>query len=136
MKRMTEAADIVKISKADLNWLDATINPDGWARSLVHKGASLVVITDGAHGATGYGRGFSMTRPVAEVAEVADTVGAGDSYSSGLLFMLQKAGVLDIARLAEINEDIVRSAMDHAARTAAITVSREGADPPWAVEMG
>jgi fructokinase len=135
MKRMTEAADIVKISKADLAWLDQAVNPDGWARSLVHRGASLVVVTDGANGATGYGRGFSMTRPVAEVAEVADTVGAGDSYSSGLLVTLQKAGVLDINRLSGIGEDIVRNAMDHAARTAAITVSREGADPPWAREM-
>jgi fructokinase len=135
MKRMTEAADIVKISKADLHWLDQTVSADGWARSLVHKGASLVVVTDGANGATGYGRGFSMARPVAEVAEVADTVGAGDSYSSGLLFTLQKAGVLDINRLAEMSEDIVRSAMDYAAKAAAITVSREGADPPWAREM-
>jgi fructokinase len=135
MKRMTEAADIVKISKADLSWLDQAANPDGWARSLVHRGASLVVVTDGANGATGYGRGFSMTRPVAEVAAVADTVGAGDSYSSGLLFTLQRAGVLDINRLSEIGEDIVRNAMDYAARTAAITVSREGADPPWAREI-
>lgn len=135
MKRMTEAADIVKISKADLNWLDSTVNPDGWARSLVHKGASLVVLTDGANGSSGYGRGFSMTRPVSPVEAVADTVGAGDSYSSGLLYSLQKEGVLDIARLAEINEDILRRAMDYAARTAAITVSREGADPPWQDEM-
>ena len=93
------------------------------------------MITDGANGATGYGRSFSMTRPVAPVAAVADTVGAGDSYSSGLLFSLQREGVLDIARLADISEDIVRRAMDFASRTAAITVSREGADPPWAREM-
>jgi fructokinase len=135
MKRMTEAADIVKISKADLLWLDHAINPDGWARSLVHHGASLVVITDGAHGATGYGRGFSMARPVVPVENVADTVGAGDSYSSGLLTILQKEGVLEVDKLIDITEDVARHAMDNAARTAAITVSREGADPPWSREM-
>jgi len=135
MKRMTEAADIVKISKADLLWLDQSINPDGWARTLVHRGASLVVITDGANGATGYGRGFSMTRPVFAVDTVADTVGAGDSYSSGLIAVLQKEGVLSVDKLIDISEDIARRAMDNAARTAAITVSREGADPPWAHEM-
>ena len=135
MKRMTETADIIKISKADLMWLDASVNPDGWARALVHRGASLVVITDGSHGATGYGRGFSMVRPVVHVDQVADTVGAGDSYSSGLLTVLQREGVLAIDRLDGITEEVVRRAMDYAARTAAITVSREGADPPWDHEM-
>jgi fructokinase len=132
---MTEAADIVKISKADLLWLDNTVNPDGWARALVHRGASLVVITDGANGAMGYGRGFSMHRPVVPVEQVVDTVGAGDSYSSGLLAVLQAEGVLQTDTLIRIDETIVRRAMDHAARTAAITVSREGADPPWREEM-
>jgi fructokinase len=135
MKRMTEAADIVKISRADLLWLDQSINPDGWARRLVHNGASLVVITDGANGATGYGRGFSMVRPVVQVEKVADTVGAGDSYSSGLLAVLQKEGVLSVDKLLDLNEGVARRAMDFAARTAAITVSREGADPPWTDEM-
>jgi fructokinase len=135
MKRMTEAADIVKISKADLLWLDQSINPDGWARALVHRGASLVVITDGANGAAGYGRGFSMTRPIVGVEKVADTVGAGDSYSSGLIAVLQKEGVLSVDKLVGISEEVARRAMDNAARTAAITVSREGADPPWAHEM-
>jgi fructokinase len=135
MKRMTEAADIVKISKADLLWLDQTISPDGWARALVHRGASLVVITDGANGAMGYGRGFSMQRPVVPVEAVADTVGAGDSYSSGLLAVLQKEGVLAVDRLIGLDEGVARRAMDNAARTAAITVSREGADPPWEREL-
>lgn len=135
MKRMTEAADIIKISKADLLWLDPSVSPDGWARGLVHRGASLVVITDGSNGAHGYGRGFSMVRPVTPVATVADTVGAGDSYSSGLLAVLQSEGVLEIDKLVGIDEAVARRAMDNAARTAAITVSREGADPPWSHEM-
>lgn len=135
MKRMTEAADIIKISKVDLLWLDATLDPDGWARGLVHKGASLVVITDGGNGATGYGRGFSMKRPVAHVDHVVDTVGAGDSYCSGLLYTLQRHGVLELDKLSGLNETVAREAMDYAARTAAITVSREGADPPWDHEM-
>ena len=132
---MTEAADIIKISKADLLWLDAGIDPDGWARSLVHRGAGLVVITDGGNGATGYGRGFSMVRPIVHVDHVVDTVGAGDSYCSGLLYTLQRRDVLSIDKLANIDEAIAREAMDYAARTAAITVSREGANPPWDHEM-
>lgn len=135
MKRMTEAADLVKISRVDLAWLDNTVSPDGWARTLVHNGASLVVITDGSNGATGYGRGFTVTRPAHPVETVADTVGAGDSYSSGLLAMLQSSGVLGVDRLVGLDETVARRAMDYAARTSAVTVSREGANPPWDHEM-
>jgi fructokinase len=34
-----------------------------------------------------------------------------------------------------LDEKIAQEAMDYAARTAAVTVSREGADPPWNHEM-
>ncbi|MDQ0393118.1 carbohydrate kinase family protein [Labrys monachus] len=135
MKRMTEAAEIVKVSKADLLWLYPGIDPAAWARDLVGGGASLVVLTDGANGAEGYGRGFEAKSPVVPVDTVVDTVGAGDSYSSGLLTVLQRRGVVSIDRVGQIDQAIAQEAMDYAARTAAITVSREGADPPWNFEM-
>jgi fructokinase len=135
MKRMTEAADIIKISKADLLWLYPGIDPAAWARDLVANGASLVVLTDGANGAEGHGKGFAVRSPVVKVAKVVDTVGAGDSYSSGLLTILQRRDVVSIDTVKNIDETIAQEAMDYAARTAAITVSREGADPPWNREM-
>jgi fructokinase len=135
MTRMTQAADIIKVSKADLLWLYPGIDTAAWARDLVARGASLVVLTDGANGAEGHGRGFSARSPVVSVAKVVDTVGAGDSYSSGLLAILQRRGVVSIDTVKRIDEKIAQEAMDFAARTAAITVSREGADPPWNREM-
>jgi len=135
MKRMTQAAQIIKISKADLLWLYPGIDPAAWAKDLVAKGAYLVVLTDGGNGAEGYGKGFAVKSPVVKVAEVADTVGAGDSYSSGLLTILQRRNVVSIETVKNIDEKIAQEAMDYAARTAAITVSREGADPPWNHEM-
>jgi fructokinase len=135
MKRMTEAAGIIKISKADLLWLYPGIDPAAWARDLVANGASLVVLTDGGNGAEGHGKGFAVRSPVVQVAKVVDTVGAGDSYSSGLLTILQRRDVVSIDTVKNIDETIAQEAMDYAARTAAITVSREGADPPWNREM-
>lgn len=135
MKRMTEAAEIIKISKADLNWLYPGIDPAAWARDLVAKGAHFVVLTDGGNGAEGYGKGFAVKSPVVKVEKVADTVGAGDSYSSGLLTILQRRNVVSIDTVKNLDEAIAQEAMDYAARTAAITVSREGADPPWNHEM-
>ena len=130
MKRMTEAADIVKISRADLSWLDQAANPDGWARSLVHRGASLVVVTDGANGATGYGRGFSMTRPVAEVAAVADTVGAGDTLMGTLLARLASGGHTHGGALARLPEDALAAALRHAVAAAALNCMASGCAPP------
>ena len=66
---------------------------------------------------------------------VADTVGAGDTYTAGLLHHLQTAGLLNKKALATIGEDALRAAALFAMRAAAVTVSRPGADPPWAHEM-
>jgi fructokinase len=135
MTRMTRAAEIIKISKADLLWLYPGIDPATWARDLVSNGACLVVLTDGGNGAEGYGKGFAVKSPVVQVPKVFDTVGAGDSYSSGLLTILQRRNVVSIDTVKNIDEAIAQEATDYAARTAAITVSREGADPPWNSEM-
>jgi fructokinase len=62
-------------------------------------------------------------------------VGAGDPFTAGLLAALTKAGKLDKKALAGIAENDLRDALDFAARAAAITVSRPGADPPWAHEL-
>ena len=135
MTRMTEAADIIKVSKADLLWLYPGMDLRDWASGLVDRGAHLVVLTDGENGAEGFGKGFAIKTPVATVGKVADTVGAGDSYSSGLLTFLQRHNAVSVGALDNIDEKLTREAMDYAARAAAITVSREGADPPWNYEM-
>jgi fructokinase len=135
MKRMTEAADIIKVSKADLLWLFPGMDPSAWARDVVDRGAHLVLLTDGENGAEGFGKGFAVKSPVVMVAKVADTVGAGDSYSSSLLTFLQRHNTVSVGTLENINEKLTQEAMDYAARAAAITVSREGADPPWNYEM-
>ena len=93
------------------------------------------MLTDGENGAEGFGKGFAIKTPVATVGKVADTVGAGDSYSSGLLTFLQRHNAVSVGALDNIDEKLTREAMDYAARAAAITVSREGTDPPWNYEM-
>ena len=67
-----------------------------------------------------------------------DTVGAGDSYTSGLIDALWTADLLGASRrekLHAVSEEQLRTAMKWAARVAAITVARPGADPPRRKEL-
>ena len=71
-----------------------------------------------------------------EQAVVVDTVGAGDTFNSGLLAGLDRAGALTKERIANLNEEDICAALHLGVRTAAVTVSRSGANPPTAAELG
>ena len=64
-----------------------------------------------------------------------DTVGAGDTFNAGILAALQSADLLDKEKIAAITQEQLSNAMQMGARCAAITVSRAGANPPWAHEL-
>lgn len=132
--RMMAVADIIKLSDEDLHWLEGSGDLATLANGLVAKGAKLVCITEGAKGVTGYSAGDAVFVP-AEKAEVVDTVGAGDTFNAGLLAGLDRAGLLDKSAVATLDETAIRAALSLGVKTAAITVSRAGANPPWANEV-
>ena len=75
-------------------------------------------------------------RPVA--IELVDTVGAGDSFTSGLLDALGRMDLLGGSRheaLAAMDESTLAGLLDAAGLVAAMTCSRPGADPPTRAEV-
>ncbi|WP_284163260.1 carbohydrate kinase [Frigidibacter sp. SD6-1] len=132
--RMRAVADIVKLSDEDLRWLYGDVGIAAGAQKVLEDGAKLVLVTEGAQGAHGVTRGGSVFVPARKV-EVADTVGAGDTFNAGVLAALQAAGLLSKAALSRLTETEVRAALDLGVRAAAVTVSRPGANPPWAAEL-
>lgn len=134
LARLVEAADIVKLSFADLAWLAPGATADEYTASLLERGPSLVVITEGGAGATAYSR-TARVHSAAEPIQVADTVGAGDAFMGGLLAGLWDGGHLDRAALPGLAEPALHQALKLALRVAAITCSRVGADPPWRDEL-
>jgi fructokinase len=65
--------------------------------------------------------------------DVADTVGAGDALMAGLLDGLDAAGLLRPDRVEDlraIDPADLAPLLSHAVRTAALTCTRPGADPP------
>lgn len=132
--RMMAMADIVKLSDEDLRWLFGKGDTAGLAREVLAMGPKLVCLTEGAAGA----RGFSAAGEVfveGEAVEVADTVGAGDTFNAAVLAGLDKAGALSRKALAGLDEATVRAALSLGCRAAAVTVSRAGANPPWSHEL-
>ena len=69
---------------------------------------------------------------------VADTIGAGDTFGAGLIDALWERGRLGAegrTALAGLPRAEVADVLEHAARAAAVTVSRPGADPPYRHEL-
>ena len=138
LARLMARADIVKLSDEDLAWLSGPGDGAGQARALLAQGPALVVLTKGAKGARAFTRHHEVRARAPKVA-VADTVGAGDTFNAGLLAGLFRLGILRApdarARLRDLTAPDLSTCLDLAARAAAHTVTRPGADPPWAHEL-
>ncbi len=131
---MMAAADIVKLSDEDLHWLLGGGALPALAARVLAQGPKVVLVTEGARGATAFTAGgatFVAARPVM----VADTVGAGDTFNAGVLAALHRAGRLTPAGIAALDEAALAEALDLGVRAAAVTVSRPGANPPWEDEI-
>ncbi|MCB2126901.1 MAG: carbohydrate kinase [Rhodobacteraceae bacterium] len=132
--RMIALSDIVKLSDEDLRWLVGGHGIAAGAEALLAKGPKAVFVTEGAAGAHAFTAAHSIFVPARRV-EVADTVGAGDTFNAGVLAALRAAGVLTKAGIAALPEDALRAALSLGTRAAAVTVSRAGANPPWARDL-
>ena len=119
---------LLKLSDDDAAWLSDGRDPiKGW----LDAGVDAIVLTRGADGITVHTEAGEMTVPSAP-ASVADTIGAGDTVQGALLAWLHQRNV---RQLTEMDLADWREALTFAAKAAAITVSRSGAEPPFAVEM-
>ena len=134
--RLMAASDIVKVSDEDLDWLRP--GPGDFRAKmadLMGDATSLVIVTRGVDGSTGLLRDGTTVEVPTEPVEVVDTVGAGDTFNAGALAHLAKAGCLDKTALRSLDPTVAEAALAFGARVAAITVSRAGADAPWAREL-
>ena len=135
LERSVRDAHVVKASREDLEWLYPEIAPDDVAARWSRLGANLVVVTDGAEGATAYrGTRAPLHRPGRRVT-VVDTIGAGDAFTAGLLTGLVRRRLHRNRRLAGISNGALADIIDEAVLVSAITCEREGADPPRLDEL-
>ena len=134
--RMMARADIVKVSDEDLNWIvPAPLSMKEKVEALLNAGPAIVILTRGNEGATGFLLDGTEVHVPAATVEIRDTVGAGDTFNAGVLAKLFEMGRLRKSSLCALSPDDLQAAMSHGARVAAITVSRAGANPPWAGDL-
>ena len=131
LTNMIGKADIIKISDEDLKWITGGTNATALFQD---TNARIILLTRGSKGVTVLTRDGTANVP-AQKANLVDTVGAGDTFSAGFLSNLHDTGLLTKTLLPHtVMSDLIRAAA-FGAKVAAITVSRAGANPPWASEL-
>lgn len=138
IERFIALADVVKVSDEDIEWLTGGAPIDEVVDRWLGMGPSLVVVTRGKHGSdVATASGLRFTKTPADV-PVVDTVGAGDSFMGGIIDAMWGMGLRGgEARetLRTLPEEQVRAIIDRASAVSDVTVSRKGANPPWAHEL-
>lgn len=140
-EKFVTLSDIVKASDEDLAWLypgvDVLDSARRWLSLGGAGGPAMVVVTRGATGPWGVTAAGEAEFAAPRV-EVADTVGAGDSFMAALLSGVVDRGLAGAQNRADLRalpvEDLA-ALLAHAARAAAVTVSRAGANPPTRAEL-
>lgn len=131
---MLPRTHLLKVSDEDLALLFPGRAIDDFAAEALAGGTPLVVVTRGGEGAIGF-----TTRDLVAIAPervtVVDTVGAGDTFQASLLTWLAEHQRLSPAAISELTRDELEAALRFAARAAAITCSRRGADLPRRAEL-
>ena len=144
VERRVAVSDVVKASDDDLEWLAGrSLDEQGltdWLRGWRDLGPTLLVCTRGPKGALALlpsGRAVDLP---GEAVEVADTVGAGDSFMAGLLSGLLDAGLLGgpdaRSRLRKARGATITPAITRGIASSARTVARAGAHAPSRADLG
>ncbi|MEV0524521.1 carbohydrate kinase [Streptomyces sp. NPDC050439] len=128
-KSWLPSVSLLKLSDDDASWLGGT--PREWLAS----GPGAVVVTRGGDGLTVFTRDGGEWSVPGKAVDVVDTIGAGDTVNAALLHGLRARDALSVDALATLGADSWGEVLRFAARAAAVTVSRAGAEPPYAEEL-
>ena len=134
VEELSAAAHLVKMSDEDAAWLYPGRSLDQIARDYVAAGVALFAVTRGGDGAL-LRAGGATTERAAHPVTVVDTIGAGDSFMSGLLYAILVGEATEAILQNELAAGDLGRLGQIALASAAITVSRAGANPPTVAEL-
>jgi fructokinase len=127
-EELAALSTVVKMSDEDSAWLYPGSGVAEVIDRVLSLGPRLAAITLGAEGAE-LATGEARVRVDGVTVRAVDTIGAGDTFMASLVDFVAKHGSRDLDARA------LEHAGSAAVQAAAITVSRAGADLPWAHEV-
>ena len=133
VEQQVALASIVKASEEDLEWLYPGRPVEETLADWAGRGPLFCIATRGGKGAVAFLGGQRLT-VAAPAIEVVDTVGAGDSFMSSLLAIMNHAGALG-AGANRPSPETLQSWLNFAAQASAITCTRRGSNPPALAEV-
>ena len=128
VEKWVAISSAVKVSDDDLHWLYPDQSIENVVNRWLSDGVALIVVTFGAKGLTGFTSEGKVEVGAVKV-DVVDTVGAGDTVGAVLVEAIVEKG------LANLTGDNLKATLARAAKAAAITCSRIGAQPPSKMEI-
>ena len=124
MRSVVSYVDVMKISDEETALLTGIVEPEGAAKKLVDRGASVVAVTLGVDGALVCTKEGSMIVPGFK-ADMVDTTGAGDSFWGGFLKCLLDSG----KRPGEVSLEEAAEFAKYGNAVASLCVGKRGAIP-------
>jgi fructokinase len=128
VEKWAAISSVIKVSDDDLKWLFPDQSIEEVSKRWVRDGAALVVVTRGSEGLIGFTADGAVEVPGVKIV-VADTVGAGDTVGAIIVEAMIEKGIMTLTG------DVLHEVLQRAAKAAAITCSRPGANPPYKHEL-
>lgn len=127
------ASTIAKASIEDLGWLYPALPPDQALQRWLVLGARIAITTRGPNGTLALTEHGFVEAPGEQVT-VADTVGAGDTFTAAFLAAMAQDGALGMSDHVADPGQLLRW-LSFANRAAAFTCTRSGCDPPLLADI-
>ncbi|WP_433771237.1 carbohydrate kinase family protein [Pseudomonas putida] len=128
-------ADLIKVSDEDLNLLYPEQDPaqviEGW---LQHR-CQVVFLTRGGDGATVFSRSHGTWSVPAQPVQIADTVGAGDTFQAALIAWLTEQHLDSVEGVRQLGRGQIDDMVRFAVRAAALTCGKTGPDLPYRQQL-
>jgi fructokinase len=129
------ASHLLRLSDEDAAYIAGGRRLEDAASSWMASGPRVVIVTSGRDGAQLFRPRAPALTVGAFPVEIADTIGAGDTFTAAVTVGLVDRGVTSADGLASLPDDAWRAVLRFAAAAAAINCTRRGADPPSREEV-
>lgn len=97
-----EAADIVKMSTEDADYLYPDMIYYDMAMHLLSSGVGMVVLTMGSHGAVAYTDKTAVYMPCSKTDKpIKNTIGAGDNFTAGMIDYIISHNITDLPDMSK-----------------------------------